>query len=252
MPLSTSAYIADTQHLALPQTGAYLLILMTMWRANGWIADDDRILASICKISVLKWRAMAPVLRPLLMTKDGKLSQKRLLIELEKATNFCAKARLNGSKGGKAKALKLKEGSLATATVSPAAPPAPSQGSPKNDSLFPSTDSETQAGRKKTSNRGTTLPSDWQPSASLVEYGLAQGLSKQRVEAAAEDMRLWALGNANRGVARKADWGATFQGWLRRIAEKNGGGNESNRASGDRNRGGFSSLAARRASEAFG
>ena len=33
-------------------------------------------------------------------------------------------------------------------------------------------------------------------------------------------MRLWAFANANRAVARKADWSATFKGWMRREVEK--------------------------------
>jgi uncharacterized protein YdaU (DUF1376 family) len=228
MPLSTSAYIADTQHLSLPQHGAYFLILMTMWRANGWIADDDRILASICKVSVLKWRALAPVLRPLLITKAGKLSQKRLLIELERSLIFREKARENGSKGGTAKALKSKEQTLAKATISLTDSPSISlqdrQNGEVNATLSSSSslieDSESRKERKRESGRGTVLPSDWQPSAILIDYGKMQGLDDSEIMAAAETMRLWARANANRAVGKKADWDATFQGWLRRDADR--------------------------------
>ena len=46
----------------------------------------------------------------------------------------------------------------------------------------------------------------------------------------AEDMRLWAGANANRQVARKADWSLTFKGWMRREA-KRGYGNGQGRPS---------------------
>ena len=114
--LDTAAYLADTSHLSLPHHGAYMLILMTMWRADGWIADDERVLSSICKVSVFKWRALAPVLRPLLLPRDGKLSQKRLLLELERSKNLVEKARLNGSRGGAAKALKQKDREIGRAS----------------------------------------------------------------------------------------------------------------------------------------
>lgn len=220
--LDTAAYLADTSHLSLPHHGAYLLILMTMWRADGWIADDERVLASICKVSVFRWRALAPVLRPLLLPKGDKLSQKRLLLELERSKNLVAKAKENGSLGGKAKALKSKESVIADATNPPDASPASRQNqTSERSSLFESnTQNQRSEKNKKESSRGTALPSDWQPDADLFAYGRKEGLTDVEVRSAAETMRLWAKGNSNRSVARKADWTAAFQGWLRRDAER--------------------------------
>lgn len=67
--------------------------------------------------------------------------------------------------------------------------------------------------------KGTSLPSDWEPTASIIAYGEAQGLGRQKVLDELEDFRLWAHANANRPVARKADWHKTAQGWLRRVAK---------------------------------
>jgi uncharacterized protein YdaU (DUF1376 family) len=220
--LDTAAYLADTSHLSLPHHGAYLLILMTMWRADGWIADDERVLASICKISVFKWRALAPLLRQLFLPLDGKLSQKRLLLELERSKNLVAKARLNGSRGGAAKALKQKDRGLATATVPPDASPADRQNptSERSSLLESNTQDQRLDKNKKGSSRGTALPSGWQPTASLFAYGRNEGLTDTEIRSAAENMRLWAKANSNRAVGRKADWPATFQGWLRRDADR--------------------------------
>src|ERR1017187_4443174 len=87
LPLSTSAYLSDTLHLSLPQHGAYLLILMSMWRAGGWIADDEVKLANTCRLSVKKWLKIEGQVRALLILENGKLSQKRLLSEVEKTLN---------------------------------------------------------------------------------------------------------------------------------------------------------------------
>jgi uncharacterized protein YdaU (DUF1376 family) len=219
--LDTAAYLADTSHLSLPHHGAYLLILMTMWRADGWIADDERVLSSICKVSIFRWRALAPVLRPLLLLKDGKLSQKRLLLELERSKNLVEKARLNGSRGGAAKALKQKDRGLAAATSPPAVPPTDRQNqASERPSLLESNTQTQRPDKKKDNSRGTALPGDWQPAASLFAYGRNEGLTDAEVRSAAENMRLWAKANSNRAVGRKADWDATFQGWLRRDADR--------------------------------
>lgn len=73
-------------------------------------------------------------------------------------------------------------------------------------------------------NTGTRLPDGWTPSPSEIEYGVQLGLSRESIAEFAEDMRIWAGANANRGIARKDDWVKTFQGWLRREAKRAGGG----------------------------
>lgn len=74
--------------------------------------------------------------------------------------------------------------------------------------------------QKRKSAAGAALPADWQPTLDDFEYGRQLGLSDPDIVGIAEDMRLWARGNSNRNIARKADWTATFQGWLRRESKK--------------------------------
>jgi hypothetical protein len=68
--------------------------------------------------------------------------------------------------------------------------------------------------------RGTLLPENWQPSDDDRTYGHRLGFGNLQIDAMAEDMRLWAGANANRAVARKANWHLAFLGWMRREAAK--------------------------------
>jgi hypothetical protein len=63
---------------------------------------------------------------------------------------------------------------------------------------------------------GAALPPDWKPSNEDYEYGIGLGLTLPQINSDFEEMRLWAQGNSNRAVARKADWHATFRGWMKR------------------------------------
>ena len=67
---------------------------------------------------------------------------------------------------------------------------------------------------------GSALPQDWTPPEDLFAYGATLGLSRDQSAEILERMRLWAVGNKNRAVARKADWTSTMQGALRRDAAK--------------------------------
>lgn len=75
---------------------------------------------------------------------------------------------------------------------------------------------ELKSADQKKSSRGTTLPDDWKPEEKHYALGEHLGHSESAVNAMAEEMRDWAHANSNRAVARKADWGLTFNGWIRR------------------------------------
>lgn len=85
---------------------------------------------------------------------------------------------------------------------------------------------------------GTCLPEDWTPPEELFAYGAEQGLTRSQTASILEDMRIWAVSNRNRAVARKADWNLTAKGFIRRDAKR-----LSARA-GPNGRGGFATLLA--------
>lgn len=113
MPLWTDAYISDTLHLSAAEHGAYLLLLMAMWRNGGVLPNDDKTLARISRLSARQWVKSKPTLMRF-MVFDGKwISQPKLQKTLsdvrKKSTSQAAKA--------KAKWRKYKNTNDATASL---------------------------------------------------------------------------------------------------------------------------------------
>ena len=67
---------------------------------------------------------------------------------------------------------------------------------------------------------GQRLPADWSPKPAAYDYAAERTLTPAETDQCAAEMREWALANANRPVARKADWDMTFLGFIRRFAER--------------------------------
>jgi uncharacterized protein YdaU (DUF1376 family) len=91
--LWTDAYLSDTRHLTTAQHGAYLLLLMTMWRSETCsVPDNDDYLALVTGMDVRTWKKNRPVIETFLQRSEGNaLSQKRLLIERKYADEIAAK-----------------------------------------------------------------------------------------------------------------------------------------------------------------
>jgi uncharacterized protein YdaU (DUF1376 family) len=82
MPLWTDAYLGDTTHLSTIEHGAYLLLLIAMWRKGGSLPSDDRTLAKYTRLTVGQWTRIKPVLMDFFTVEDGRISQGRLTDEL--------------------------------------------------------------------------------------------------------------------------------------------------------------------------
>jgi uncharacterized protein YdaU (DUF1376 family) len=108
MPLYIGDYLADTMHLDAQEHGAYLLLLMHQWR-NGPLPDDDKALAGIARVERKVWtNVVAPVVRRFFEVVDGKLVQKRLQSERQKAD------KLSDTRRGVANARHAKKDQAAT------------------------------------------------------------------------------------------------------------------------------------------
>jgi len=115
MQLWVADYLGDTRHLSTTQHGAYLLLLMCMWRADGDLPNDDGQLARMAGLTVRGWLNIRDGVMALFTVADGRVTQKRLAAELLKCKSKTEKRMCAGKAGGEAKALKDKELALANA-----------------------------------------------------------------------------------------------------------------------------------------
>lgn len=85
MQLYVADYLGDTRHLSCEQHGAYLLLLMAMWRAGGSLPADDTKLARIVSLTVTRWNRIKGDVMAFLTIEDGQITQKRLRAAIKKA-----------------------------------------------------------------------------------------------------------------------------------------------------------------------
>lgn len=106
MQLYVSDFVGDTLMLSAEHVGAYLLLLIALWNADGELPDDEAKLARVARMSLKKWRGVAPELMPFFIVADGKISHGRLTKELQKSERQSQSRAAAGAKGGAASALK--------------------------------------------------------------------------------------------------------------------------------------------------
>jgi uncharacterized protein YdaU (DUF1376 family) len=106
MYLWTDAYLADTGHLTTFEHGAYLLILMAMWRAGGSLPNTEITLARTARTTIDRWRKIAPTIHAMLTIEGDRITQKRLRAELTASTERLQRLSARGKTGGLAKSLK--------------------------------------------------------------------------------------------------------------------------------------------------
>ena len=139
MPLYVADYLGDTQHLTTEQHGAYLLLLMAMWRAGGALPADPAQLARIARLSPPRWRKLSPEVLAFFDAGGAELTQKRLRREIEKVSEVSRKRALAGARGGVATAMKRSDDPPAFAMPMPDGLPDHHQ-SPEPDSTTPDAD----------------------------------------------------------------------------------------------------------------
>lgn len=83
MQLYVADYLGDTRHLTTEQHGAYLLILMTMWRSGGRLQNDAKKLARIAGLTGYRWRTISADVLALLAV-DGSWLRSPALDEWER------------------------------------------------------------------------------------------------------------------------------------------------------------------------
>jgi uncharacterized protein YdaU (DUF1376 family) len=102
MPFYVSDYLRDTAHLTLMQHGAYSMLLNHTWTL-GPLANDEELLARLCRVDVRTWRKLAPTVLAFFSVVDGKLIQKRMEAERAKAVGIIDKRTIYGKAGAEAR-----------------------------------------------------------------------------------------------------------------------------------------------------
>lgn len=106
--LYTGDYIRDTQHLSMSEHGAYLKLLIYCWDQKGPAPLDERRLLGICNArSGDEIEAMRRVLSEFFIRMDDGWYNRRMQIEIEKASNISTKRSRAGQQGYKARAKRL-------------------------------------------------------------------------------------------------------------------------------------------------
>lgn len=110
-PLWTDAYLGDTYNLTTTEHGAYLLLLITMWRNKGSLPNDPKKLASWAKCTTAQWERVWPRLADFFTVAGDTITQGRLTDEL----SFVRRKRNTQSKNARARWLKNNDMGDATA-----------------------------------------------------------------------------------------------------------------------------------------
>lgn len=240
MPFYVGDYLADTTHLTTTEHGAYLLLLATMWRAGGSLPNDDAKLARFARLTPAQWTRIKATIISFFDVEGGTITQGRLAQEMERHSKAVKQRRDAGALGGAAKSLKTRVNSVAAATVSLKQPE-------------PEPEEETEAiasAKNEPKFRGTRLPDGWTPEPDEIAFALAEGLTAQETNRAADEFRdYWRACAGQRGV--KLDWPATWRNWCRRAAgdRKRVAARSTQRPGGGQGVADFAAIAARRERE---
>lgn len=110
MQLYVADYLGDTRHLTTEQHGAYLLLLMAMWRSGGRLPNDDKKLARIVCCTPSRWAKISSDVLDFFTIEGDEISNARLSVELQIASEKSIKRAKSGKLGARANALKKLKG----------------------------------------------------------------------------------------------------------------------------------------------
>lgn len=201
MQLYVGDYLADTLDLTTEQHGAYLLLLMTMWRHDAKLPNDHAKLARIARVSARRWHLVWSEIQHFFYVDGGEIRNKRLDREHQKAVSISEKRSASGAAGGRAKALKNKEANIAKATDLP-------QHSQKPE---PDKKEEPNGSSKKT---GSRLPADWHLPDEWAVWAVGHGMTEAAARREADRFRDYWVSKPGQGGV-KLDWQATWRNWIR-------------------------------------
>lgn len=226
MKLFIADYLGDTMHLSTEEHGAYLLLLMAMWRGDGWLPNDPQKLARMARVSPRRWHLIAPTIMPFMVIEGDRVTQARLLREHQEASSISEK-RSTAAKSGKIdKSLENNDAASAIAEqkqtyarrVPQPYPDISSETSSLRSAQASQADGADEALQPMPRKRGTRLPEDWWPAEHLKAFArqeLNDDIACRRETERFKNHWAAAAGNS----ARKVDWGAAYRNWILKAAD---------------------------------
>lgn len=115
MPLYVNDYLSDTTHLTCEEHGAYLLLLMSMWKRGGQLPCDDVALTRIARLPPQRWKKMRSNIIAFFEVQGAALVHKRLASEFNRSEAISKVRSEIGRRGAEAKRLKSHDPPLAIA-----------------------------------------------------------------------------------------------------------------------------------------
>lgn len=227
-PFYTKDYVADTKHLTLAEHGAYLSLMILCWHSPGCqIPADDKWIRRKLGVSELDYdNFIKPIILEFFAVSDDKkhIINRRLLQEFRIA---CAKYDAQ-SKGGrvtqeKLKSLKNKDkGGQVTLSIADSSPSANHSHSHNhshnhNHTTFGGKDASLPpkaSGKRRSKNKGTTLPEDWKlPYDEVERLANKHRVSEETVRKVEGEFRTYWHSRAaeDEKSATKVSWDRTFE-----------------------------------------
>lgn len=203
MQLYVADYLGDTQHLTTEQHGAYLLLMMAMWRNQGRLQNDPAKLARIARVNLRRWHFLSGEVMEFFDVDGDFITQKRLVREYQKALSISEKRSSSGRLGGMAKSLKNNEADVANAKQM-------QKHSQISEPYIKK--EELNSSSKKT---GSRLTAAWSPSEKEIAFAADLGMSPAAILREADQFRDYWISKTGKD-ATKLDWEATWRGWVRR------------------------------------
>ena len=88
MPLDVDGFGGQTDHLTAEETGAFIRLLLSMWRNGGSVPNDDKDFARVTRVAPRRWsRVKARLLPFLILTDDDRVTHQSIEHELARARN---------------------------------------------------------------------------------------------------------------------------------------------------------------------
>ncbi|NIA67793.1 DUF1376 domain-containing protein [Pelagibius litoralis] len=210
-PLFTDAYLGDTTHLTTIEHGAYLLLLIAMWRSKeNKLPNDDKLLARYAKLTAGQWRRVKPVLWPFFIESSDSITQGRLTDE----ATFVRQHSRKQSDNAKSRWLKDKKTGDATAMPDGCQTDAPHPTPPIKK------EEANASSKERRPTKGSRISEDWAPTPDQCASLKAGEDAFTDEEVAREVPRFrdhWLAASGSGAVKR--DWLAAFRNWVRKSRE---------------------------------